>query len=719
MASAPMPDTAWEASAEGGAVPEDYVPEGFESQDEFLKDMRYQYRCDLAYDRHNREPALDDKRFWSGDQWDAKVLLYRKNLPCLTINTLPQFTSQLTGDWRSQGPAVKVLPDEDGDVDVAEVRTDLIRNIEVQSRAGRAVDNAFESMIICGDGAYRINVEYARDDVFDQDIRIAPIDDALSVLWDRFSIDATGRDAKRCFVDDLIDREAFDKRWPDQSPSMLSAERMNTLASDGWYTSPSGESQMVRVTEYWRLIERMKLLAMFADGKTRDITDMAPEDVVAQWGVPIRTRNSPCSYAQMHLVTGHAILEGPYEYRLTRLPIIRMTGRVINIDGKRVRFGVIRPMKDSARYRNFTRSKSAEYLGYATTAKWIGPVSAFEGREAQWRNSHLNGDTLLTYNDNASVPPREVPPPQIPAAFLNESAVSAQDMKDVSGLHDASLGIRSNETSGIAIQARQREGDVANIVYFDNGNDAVMEGGDVINQLIDQVYDGARIVRRLGQDGAAEMVKINQEGGFDLLSGRYDVTITTGPSYTTKRVEAAQAMEKFFQGSPGAQQAYGDLYFKMLDVPYADEFAERARKMLPPQLQDDGEDNPVPPQVQAQMQQLAQLLQALQAENQELKTDRSLEERKIDIDAYKAESDRIKAVTAKGFPLGPEGADMLQAVVKQAVIEVLASPDVLPPPAPEPGMMVPATPEAPDGPAPDMMPMPPIDSAPEEGLPQQ
>jgi hypothetical protein len=177
---------------------------GFENLEDYLKDLRETYDLDLQADDENRRAAMEDKDFVAGNQWDPEVLRIRKGLPCLTINTLPQFTAQVVGDWRSNRNAIKVVPSENGDVDVASVRGDLIRAIELKSRASRVYDNAFESTVQCGDGAFRVAVEYAKEDVFEQEIYIRPIEDALSVVWDRLSVDPTGRDATHCFVDDLI-----------------------------------------------------------------------------------------------------------------------------------------------------------------------------------------------------------------------------------------------------------------------------------------------------------------------------------------------------------------------------------------------------------------------------------------------------------------------------------------------------------------------------------
>jgi hypothetical protein len=89
-------------------------------------------------------------------------------------------------------------------------------------------------------------------------------------------------------------------------------------------------------------------------------------------------------------------------------------------------------------------------------------------------------------------------------ALLNEAQINTQDIKDITGIHDASLGIKSNETSGRAIMARQSEGDVASLTYYDNGNAAILEAGDVMNQLIPQIYDGTRIIRIIGEDEATK-----------------------------------------------------------------------------------------------------------------------------------------------------------------------------------------------------------------------
>lgn len=628
-----------------GQTKKTYKPEGFDSVEDFLRDMREQYEADLEYDRINREQALDDKKFAAGEQWDPIVLEQRKGLPCLVINSIPQFTAQLVGDWRESRKAIKVVPSNDEDVDVASIRGDLIRSIEMQSRADRTYDSAFESLVQCGDGAFRVSVEYARDDVFDQDIFIRPIEDSLAVVWDRFSVDPTGRDAKRVFVDDRISKKEFDRKWPGHSPSMLHQDNpVDSVSLDGWVDDDS-----YRVTEYWRLVERQRIMALFENGKIFELEGDNVDLLIAQYGQPVRTRVSWCTYAQMHLVTGFAVLSGPYEYRLNRLPIIRMAGRVVNVGGRRVRYGLVRFMKDPVRLKNFWRSVAAEQLGYAPKAQWMATESAVEGREDKIRKAHLSRDPLLIFNDEAEFGRNvlRMDPPAPQAALLNEAQVNAQDMKDVTGIHDASLGVKSNETSGRAIQARQREGDIASLTFYDNGNASVLEAGDVINQLIPQIYDGTRVIRTIGEDEAMKFQRINDPmdpNAIDLSVGKFDVALSTGTSYTTRRVEAAQAMMEAIQVWPQLMSVAGDLVAKAQDWPGAEKLAERLKKTIPPQFLEEGEEGGVGISPE-ELQQMQMQLQQLSMENQELKQDKTIDFKKLEIDSYNAETNRIKALS--------------------------------------------------------------------------
>lgn len=599
-----------------------YVPAGYESAEDFLKEVREEWTADAAYDRLNREAAMEDLQFVAGDQWDPLVRADRekKGRPCLTINVLPQFVGQVMGDRRINETSIKVRPKKDATVEQAEVRAGIIKSIEAYSRADRVYDACCEDQVTCGISNFRVDLDYAENDVFDQDIFIRHIPNPLAVIWDRMSVDNTGRDARHVFVQDTMPRKVYEKRFPKYPcPSELGDDIVNTITATGWF-----DKDVVRITEYWKLIDKPRTLALMLDGDVKDITDMDPSVYGPQlWRDPNtqkpRIRKTTRTYAQMHLVTGFAILEGPYELPLTRLPIIKVEGRVVRVGDDRVRYGLVRFSKDAQRLKNYWRSISAETLAMAPKAQWIAPEDAVDGIEDDFREAHLSGDPLLLFKKGASAAPERVQPPAIPAAVLQEAAMNQQDIKDTTGIQDASLGTRSNEVSGKAIQARQREGDVATVIYHDNLNASIMEGGDIVNQLIPIAYDTPRTLRVIGADDKHKLMSVNDpndENSPDITSGKYDVSIETGPSYTTQRLEAADAMMNAIQVAPQLMQIAGDLIVKAQDWPGAQEIAERLKKTIPQNLlSDDDPEKQKPDPQQEQQQQMAQAAQAAQMQD--------------------------------------------------------------------------------------------------------
>jgi hypothetical protein len=564
-------------------LPKEYTPDGYESADKFIEYVIEQYDADIEFDSDNREAAMEDLKFLAGDQWDPEVLEDREGRPCLTINVLPQFVGQVVGDRRLNKTSIKVAPLKFGTKEIADIRSGLIKSIEAASRAERVYDAALEDQVACGISNFRVDLEYADNDVFDQDIILRHIPNALAVVWDRMSIDPTGRDARHCFVTDMIPEDVYDKKFGKDHPrpTGLGTRDDAEINRSKWI-----ENKSVRITEFWEIIQKPAKFAMMDDGDIKDVTDKPLEEYAdklwrhPQTGEP-KIRDSFRSYARMHLVTSFGILSEAYEVPLSRLPIIRVEGRVVRVGDDRMRFGLVRFAKDSQRLKNYWRSTAAETIALAPKAQWAGPADAFEGREEEWQRSNVSRAVVLKWNSNTQSPPQRLDPPRVPEAFLQESALNQQDIKDTTGIHDASLGLRSNEVSGKAIQARQSEGDVATVIYHDNLNYAIQEGGDVVNQLIPVAYDASRIVRIIGEDDKSKLLLINDpddDESPDITTGKYDVSLETGPSFTTQRKEAMDAMITLVQTSPELMGVIGDLIFKHADFPGAIEVYERLRK---------------------------------------------------------------------------------------------------------------------------------------------
>lgn len=582
-------------------------PSDFKSEAEFLTYVRRLYTEDRDADKGNRDPGIEDAEFVAGQHWDRDIEAQRKTRrrPTLTINRMPAFIGQVIGDRRQNETSIVVLPDTDGKKEIALVRQGLIRNIEKISKADRAYDTALQNAVITGIGAFGVRLDYARYDVFDQDINVVEYPDPFSITWDRHSVDKTGRDANHVFIEERMPLDAFKNRYPAASAEGFG---MDDQYTDGWFSHEDA-----RIVSFWRMRTRKKTLGLTIDNVTIDITGKEDDETTLS---VLQTRPDgeyymrevDCPYAENWLLSGREILAGPYELEISRVPVFRVPGWEISIGGRRHRFGLVRFLKDPQRLHNYWRSTIAEKLILTPRARWLASAEAVAGREKQWRIAHLNDDPLLIWNGESGQPPTFTPPAQLEPALVQEANMAVQDMRDVSNIHEASLGQQSNEVSGKAILARQRVGDKGTFLYHDNLNDAISELGEVINQLIPVAYDTARTIRVLDEHGKENFTRINDPDdpdSVDIGFGRYSVTIRTGPTTATKRVEAREAMLAVFNAAPETFAAAADLYVQQMDFPGADKFAKRLRKTLPPNLIDPEDLSPEEQQQLAQQQEAA------------------------------------------------------------------------------------------------------------------
>jgi len=324
---------------------------------------------------------------------------------------------------------------------------------------------------------------------------------------------------------------------------------------------------------------------------------------------------------------------------------------------------------------NYWVSQEAEMLALAPKAPFIGYGGQFEGYETQWKTANTTNWPYLEVNPDVTdgsgsiLPlPQRAQPPMASSGLLQAKAGASEDIKSSTGQYNASLGMTSNERSGKAILARQREGDVGTYHYGDNLARGVRHITRQLVDLIPKIYDTQRVARIIGEDGETDMVKIdpmqaepvkkivNQEGIvidkiYNPSVGKYDVVVTTGPGYATKRQEALEAMAQLLQGNPQLWQVAGDLFVKNMDWPGAQEMAKRFAKTIDPKLMQDGDK---PPELQAAEQQIQAMGQEMEQMHQMIvNAGKSIEMQDMhrkdfeaQVKAYQAETQRIAAVQA-------------------------------------------------------------------------
>ena len=597
------------------------IPKGFDSISSFLDDMRRRYEWGYGYNEHNIIAGKDDARFVTGEgQWDPIIRQRRmaERKPTLTFNRLVAFLAQVIGDRLMNETEIRVLPDKGSEKGIANIREGLIRNIFKNSNAEFARSEAAKYQVIGGQGAFYLSVDYCNNDVFEQEIRLNAIYDPYAAVFDPLGIEPSGKDCQFAFVGEDIPQDEYKNRWPWASETSFMDSK--TWNQSGFWM----QEDTIRIVNYWRMVtEGYKTLALYKDGTVHDITDK--EEYEYEMFVATRDdgepyiREVPKRFARLYVCSGNEILEGPYDYNCSSIPVYRVAGWEVN-DGERIyRWGLIRNLKDPQRLHNYWRSTVAEQLVAAPRNKWLTTPEAVKGHEAKWRRAPVSSDPFLYYNDGEQ-PPIHIPPPAIDAALVNEAGASTQDLKDISNLHEAALGMPSNEVSGVAIQQRNQVSDVGTYIYTDRARIADERCAVNINELIPDYYDTMRVETIMGADNKVDTITINDpsDPNSDITVGKYNVTVSVGPASATKRALAAEQMMAFVNAVPQIAANVMDLVADAQDWPQSIEFARRFKMMLPPGMLTPDEMTPEMQQMQQaneQKQQQATQIQLLQLQS--------------------------------------------------------------------------------------------------------
>jgi len=676
-----------------------------------LATMRHRFTVASTAYSDSREDELDDLRFMAGSpdnawQWPADVLATRGAVqgqtinarPCLTINKLPQHVRLVTNEQRQNRPSGKVIPaDDKADVAVAEIFQGIVRHIEYLSDADVAYDTACDNQVTYGEGYIRILTEYCREDSFDQDLKIGRVRNSFSVYMDPMIHDPCGSDAEWCFITEDIPKEEYERLYPDALPiSVMMSQGVGDQSLSMWMSQ-----ETVRIAEYFYIDHQKKKLNLYPDNITAFEGSPQDKQLKAMFGKPLKSRTSEHRQVKWLKTNGFEVLE-ERDWAGKWIPVIRVVGNEFEVDGQLYISGLVRNAKDAQRMYNYWVSQEAEMLALAPKAPFIGYGGQFEGYETNWKTANTNNWPYLEVNpdvtDGAGSPlplPERAQPPMAQTGLIQAKVGAGEDIKATTGQYDSSIGATSNERTGRAILARQNQGDTSTYHYVDNLARAVRYTTRQLVDLIPKIYDTERVARIVGLDGEVDMVKINPNQpepvrvikdpitGLDIEKiynpsiGIYDVVVTTGPSYATKRQEAMEAMQMILQTNPQLWAVAGDLFIKNMDWPGAQEMAARFAKTLDPKVLDNTDESPEAQMMRAQMNDMANQMEQTAALVQQLQQSYDMQKLAIDeqntqIKAYDAETKRIQATSANMTP------EQISDIVQGTIAAALDTGDIVP-----------------------------------------
>lgn len=679
------------------------------ADDELLSTIRKRMDSAISASSESRTSQLDDLRFYAGSpdnnwQWPADVLQTRGSVqgqtigarPTLTINKLPQHVRQITNDQRQNRPSGKVIPvDDTADVEVAEVFDGIVRHIEYISDADVAYDTACENQVVSGEGYVRLLTEYCEEDSFDQDIKIGRIRNSFRVFMDPNIQDPCGADAEWCFITEEMTHDEYKRQFP--KAALISSIIQSGIGDDS--VSQWLYDETVNVAEYFYAEYEKKTLNLYPGGITAH-SDSKQAKELEQMGIEsTRSREVLIRKIKWLKTNGYEVLEsGTWDGKW--IPVVRLIGNEFEIDGRIYLSGIVRNAKDPQRMYNYWVSQEAEMLALAPKAPFIGYGGQFEGYEDKWKSANTTPWPYLEVNPDVTdgkggvLPlPQRAMPPMAQTGLIQAKMGASDDIKASTGQYDSSIGATSNERSGKAILAREHQADTGTYHYVDNYARMVRHVTRQIVDLVPKIYDVKRVARIIGEDGETRMAEINpdqkepmkevkDENGIVLKKiynpgvGKYDVRVTTGPSYMTKRQEALEGMVQVLQGNPQLWGVAGDLVVKHMDWPGAQELSKRIAKTIDPKLL--GDEKNQSPELQAaeqQMQVMAQELDQLhnmlkQAQNSIEVQEQRRKDQETEIKAYQAETQRIAAVQDSMTP------DQIQDIVLGTIHGMITSGDL-------------------------------------------
>ena len=601
---------------------------------DIVKTALEQFKESEEVSQPTREEAEADILFSRlGEQWpqEIKRLRAEEARPCLTFNKHPSFIRQVVNDGRQNKPGINVHPVDNGaDKETAQVIGGLVRSIERKSMADIAYDTALDHAVTGGFGFIKVGIDYCHDMSFDKECLIERVPNPFMIHWDVNSTAFDSSDWDYAFETEWIKESEFKRRYKGKSPNSFEADDRDQIAY--WR-----EDDHIRVVRYWRRTATKKNLVMLTNGQVyleedmpkaaRDIASAGGRDMgqatddelksyllnvaTVQMGAPVevaRERETEIFEVKHSLMNAGEVLEEEKEWPGSTIPICPVWGEEVYAQGRRHFRSLVRDARDAQTEYNYGRSAAIELTSLMPKAPWLVPKGAIDPKDKQkWVHANTRSYAYLEYDAQAGPMPQRQQFAGAPVAQMQQAATAADDMKSIMGIYDASLGARSNETSGKAIRERKVESETSNFHFFDNQNRAIRALGKILVEVIPHTYKDRQSVRILGEDEADSVARLKQSNGetydpeteerlYDMSVGKYDVTLRSGPSYQTQREETREALMELVRTRPDAAMLVGDELMKYLDFVGSEKLARRFELMLPPQIQQaEGIQVPMPP----------------------------------------------------------------------------------------------------------------------------
>lgn len=678
-----------------------------------LDEAQRTYKEYLQAHFRQRKQIEEDLRFSdpsNPDQWEADVKAARESdpggkRPCLVMDQCGQYVANVAGQIEQKPPSIHAIPVGGGaDQKAAEQIDGRFRHIEHASKATQHYMRALTSAARAGVGYLTVRPEFVDRALRYQEPRIGSEPDALKVVFDPWSTDTDGSDAEEAFLINALSSDKFEERWKN-------ADKINFGELDT--QRRSDDRKDVLVAEQFKKERINKKMMVYlgpqGDEVSGDSEDYVKACVAAMQPLPVlREYTDKRHIVKWRWLSGADVLEET-EYPSEWIGVVPIYGYVGFVDGRMTYCGIPRRARSPQQAYNYHASELQAFIGTQPKAPWLASKRALKGVEPVWDKASAQSRAYLPYNDIDEEGTIEKPD-RISSStnMVNHEAGLATAKADIQasiGMYQANLGAESNETSGVAIENRKQQGEASTAHFPAHMAASLGQVGNIVMQMDARLCDTKRKQPIIGVDQSPGSITVDpdQKTAFERKPdgvcvnpsvGKYGVRVVVGASYSTQRSQTNAAFGEIMRGNKELAPVVAPFWAQTLDFPGSDKFAQAMAAMAPAPvkaiLQPEGNDQQQDPAVLAQ--QLAECKSALQEAIQHAKEAQEdadaaiagqadakrlaeVKERELDIEAYNAETNRLKVTGAND--------EQIQVIVRDLVEQMLQSPDPLPGDAPQ------------------------------------
>ncbi|MGH9505241.1 MAG: hypothetical protein ACRD20_20500 [Terriglobales bacterium] len=518
-----------------------------DADEALLKQIREDFRYVREYWRDNYDEAEKDMDFVACKP-PTEFVDDRKGRPTIWPDEISQYVKQANNNLRQNKRSVKISPrSEDATDQDAEHRQAYIRGIEYASKAQSIYATACEAAIECGFGFWRVTTVVTGPNG-EQEPRLRRIPNQFTVYLDPDAREADFSDGCIAFVLDRLRKNVFARKYPD-------AKKRSFTGSDVEKAPDWFHGEDIIVAEYWTREEQTA-----TDGEkhfkvTQRITN----------GVEILETNDWIgSWIPLNAVIGEEMY-------------VRNGG-----NAKRMILSLVRRARAPQQMLAYVASQEAEEFSMAPRA----PMMVVEGSvdPEQWKFAHKVPTAYLEYK----IPPDwnaqtmgNFPPPvrsqfqPNPQAYEMSREAWRRAIQAAMGLTPLPTAAqRQNEKSGIALEKIQTQESIGTYHFTDNFVRALSHSGMQLNELVTKLAELDSLPKQLlGKDDKEDDMQLRvapQQGVQDLIAthnqglapdsehlkesdfffahrGKFELTISDGPSYLSQREEQAEFADTIFK----------------------------------------------------------------------------------------------------------------------------------------------------------------------------